>query len=155
MYSAGSASASAAFLFTVARFSFHSATTLETRDGAYARAMNAASGTRPVSHSRSMHLSTSPSRNSEMNATLFLPFSRAASASAARRSGEETAEHSRSCPERSPDCARHAPASSISPPAIASSPSCFHFISPAAMSSFSTISRAMPSSPSCTASSNL
>ena len=89
-----------------------------------------------------------------MNATLFLPFSRAASASAASARGEETAEHSRSCPERS-RLRKARAGGSISPPAIASSPSCFHFISPAAMSSFSTISRAMPSSPSCTASSNL
>mmetsp|Transcript_13080 Transcript_13080/g.48903 ORF Transcript_13080/g.48903 Transcript_13080/m.48903 type:complete len:322 (+) Transcript_13080:17-982(+) len=155
LYSAGSASASAAFLFTLARSFFQSPTTSDTRDGAYVRAMNAASGTRFVVHSKSIHASTSPSRKSAANATLFLPFSVALEASAASAAGEETAEHSSSCPDRSPLFAKQALAKSMSPPDIASSPSCFHFSSPAAMSSCSTICRAMFSSPSCTARSNL
>ena len=116
--------------------------------------MNAASGTRPVSHSRSMHLFTLPEQEQRDERHVVLALLPRALGERGEALGEETAEQQK-LPGEVPDCARHAPASSISPPAIASSPSCFHFISPAAMSSFSTISRAMPSSPSCTASPNL
>ena len=85
---AGSAKASAAFLFTLLKSSFHNAMISDTRLGAYVRAMNAASGIRFVSINKSMQPSISFSMNIDTNATLFLPLSFDSSTSCLSVSGD-------------------------------------------------------------------
>ena len=117
--------------------------------------MKAASGTLPVSTSKSKHASISPNENKHTNATLFLPFSLATSASCINCFGFAAADANKSWPLKSPERSKQAVAKSSSPVDIASSPSCFHLLSPTSSLYDSMISFAMPSSPSCTASSNL
>ncbi|CAL6336865.1 unnamed protein product [Bathycoccus prasinos] len=94
--SAGSANASAAFLLILPKSDFHNWTISETLDGAYVRAMKAASGTLPVSTSKSKHASISPNENKQTNATLFLPLALAASASCINCFGFAAAEANKS-----------------------------------------------------------
>eukprot|EP00959_Pyramimonas_sp_CCMP1952_P292557 6118746-Pyramimonas_sp.AAC.1 len=123
-YSLGSASASAAFWFTVCRSARHRPTTSDALLGRYVRAMNAASGIRPVSHSSCTQSSVLCRRKSARKATLCFPFCLASSARRAMPSALPVEENMSSSPERSHARVKHDSASTSSPEDIASSPSC-------------------------------
>mmetsp|Transcript_1405 Transcript_1405/g.4189 ORF Transcript_1405/g.4189 Transcript_1405/m.4189 type:complete len:227 (-) Transcript_1405:2109-2789(-) len=151
-YCEGSASDSAALGFTFRRSSRHSPTISVMRLGRYVREKKAASGMRPAEISRSTHSERSPSRKRARKATLRRPAASAEATRARRPATSPRALVSSSSPDRSLALCRQRSATSRRPEVIASSPSCFHLASvppePAAMS------RAVCSSPSCTASSN-